>query len=58
MEQPDEKHRQELEPLKEEQELENSKRSRSELGKDQVNASGKKMQPGVRQVGGCVCRDE
>lgn len=56
----EEKHQRELERLKEEEELKKkSKRGKREPGKDKDNALGKKSQPGVRQVGGCVYyRDE
>ena len=55
----EEKHQRELERLKEEEELKKkSKRGKRELGKDKDNASGKKSQPGLRQVSGCVYRDE
>jgi len=55
----EEKHRQELERLKEEEELKkSSKRGKRGLGKDKNNALGKKSEPGGRQVGGCVYRDE
>lgn len=55
----EEKHQQELERLKEEEELKKkSKRGKRELGKDKDNVLGKKSLSGVRQVGGCVSRDE
>jgi len=55
----EEKHWQELERLKEEEKLKKKcKRGKRELGKDKKNALGKKSQPGGRQVGGCVYRDE
>ena len=55
----EEKHQQELEHLREEEELKKLyKWSKGKLGKDKDNASRKKSHPGVRQVGGCVYRDE
>lgn len=55
----EEKHQQELERLKEEEELKKkSKRGKRELGKDKDNVLGKKSLSGVRQVSGCVSRDE
>ena len=55
----EEKQRWELERLREEELLKMlSKWAKRKLGKDKENASRKKSQPGVRQVGGCVYRDE
>lgn len=49
----EERQRQELERLKEEEELKKkSRRGRRETGKEKDSVSGKKSQPGVRQVGG------
>ncbi|NXE09199.1 HYDIN protein, partial [Lophotis ruficrista] len=51
----EERHRRELECLKEEEELKKkSKQGKRELRKDKDNASGKKSQSGVRQVSGWV----
>lgn len=55
----EEKLKQELERLREEEEMKKkSRRGKRELGKEKDNASGKKSQHGGRQVGGCVYREE
>lgn len=55
----EEKLKQELERLREEEEMKKkSRRGKRELGKEKDSALGKKSQHGGRQVGGCVYREE
>lgn len=55
----EEKLKQELERLREEEEMKKkSRRGKRELGKEKDSALGKKSQHGGRQVGGCVYREK